>query len=90
MDRPENYMEDTGTMEFTYECDELVKPKYSVGTKVKVYRAFQGYCGEGIIVQSMPSGLIPTYRIKLLNGNYLGKLAPVEFVASEDNIEPIK
>ena len=70
--------------------DKLVYPKYSIGTKVKVYRAFQGYCGDGVIVKSMPTGLIPTYIIKLLSGSYICKLAPVEIAVNENQLKVVQ
>lgn len=80
-------IEDTGTMPFTYENNELVKPKYSIGTAVEVYREFEGLCGTGIILESQHGGVYPTYKVKLLEGHYLGKFAPIEIWVGENNIK---
>ena len=67
----------------------LIYPKLAVGTVVKVYRAFQGYCGIGIIKKGFPTGLTPYYEIELIKGNYGGFKAPTICYANESNVEVV-
>ena len=67
----------------------LIYPKLAIGTKVKVYRAFQGYCGIGIIKKGFPTGLTPYYEIQLIKGNYGGFKAPTICYANENNVEVV-
>ena len=67
----------------------LFYPKLSKGTKVKVNRAFQGYCGVGIIQKGFPTGLIPYYEIHLITGNYGGFPAPTTCYVNESDVEVV-
>ena len=69
---------------------KLFYPKINNGTKVKIYRAFEGYCGIEIIVKGFPTGLIPYYEVNLLNGHYLGREAPLKCYVNENMMEIIK
>ena len=70
--------------------NNLNYPIYSKNTKVKVYRAFQGYCGIGVIKQGFPTGLIPYYEIELISGDYLGCSAPTTCYVNETDIRGVK
>lgn len=72
------------------EEDKLFYPKINNGTKVKVYRAFEGYCGIGTIVKGFPTGLTPYYEIYLENGHYLGREAPLKCYVNEDMLEVVR
>ena len=67
----------------------LFFPKIRNGAKVKVYRAFEGYCGIGEIIKGFPTGLTPYYEINLINGHYLGREAPLKCYVNEDMIEEV-
>ena len=69
---------------------KLFFPKISNETEVKVYRAFEGYCGIGRIVKGFPTGLIPYYEIDLIKGHYLGKEAPLKCYVNENMLEVIR
>jgi len=67
----------------------LFFPKIRNGTKVKVYRAFEGYCGIGEVIKGFPTGLTPYYEIDLINGHYLGREAPLKCYVNEDMVEEV-
>lgn len=69
---------------------DLFYPKLCVGQEVKVYRAFEGYCGIGRIVKGFPTGLTPYYQINLINGHYLGREAPLTCYVNEDMLEVVR
>lgn len=47
--------------------------KFRVGEQVKTYRAFEGYCGVGVVLDIRLTGMYPVYIVKLLDGIYLGE-----------------
>ena len=65
-------------------------PKISNGTEVKVYRAFEGYCGIGRIIKGFPTGLTPYYEVDLINGHYLGIEAPLKCYVNENMLEVVR
>lgn len=72
------------------EKDIIFYPKISNGTEVKVYRAFEGYCGIGRIKKGFPTGLTPYYEVDLINGHYLGIEAPLKCYVNENMLEVVR
>lgn len=63
--------------------------KFNIGDKVKVYRAFEGYCGIGLVKDVNLAILYPVYKIELLSGSYLGNDVPYSCAVSEYDLKEI-